>query len=99
MPIDPVSKEPPQNFTKEEIPTAMYWIISSQHSISATKRLESPGLPSMEKSMQEEPFLDQLLEARSQWIANGHPNKPLPGVNTSKKTSKAWEVIILYITS
>ena len=50
------------------------------------------------KSMQEEPFLDQLLQEQSQWIANGHPSKPLLGVNTSKKSSKAWEVTILYTT-
>ena len=44
--------------------------------------------------MQEEPFLDQLLQARSQWIANDHPSKPRLGVNTSKKSSESWEVII-----
>lgn len=51
---------------------------------------------SVAKSMQEEPFLDQLLQARSQWIANGRPNKPPPGVNISKKSSKSWEVMIFY---
>lgn len=51
---------------------------------------------SVAKSMQKESFLDQLLQARSQWIANGRPSKPPPGVNTSKKSSKAWEVNILH---
>ena len=54
MPIDPVSKQPLQNFTKEEIPTATYWIISGQHSISAAKHLQTPGLPKVTMKLQQQ---------------------------------------------
>ena len=129
MPCDDTHKSPLQTFTRENISSATYWVISGQHSISAAKRLQKSTLPkvttqlkqqfryrrckillncppkisreiskdaniSVAKSMQEEPFLDQLLQARSQWIANGRPSKPPPGVNTTKKPCKSWEVII-----
>lgn len=49
---------------------------------------------SVAKSMQKEPFLDQLLQARAQWRANGHPKKPLPGVN-QPKMDESWKVIFV----
>lgn len=49
---------------------------------------------SVAKSMQKEPFLDQLMQARSQWHANGCPSKPPPGVNQTKKDFQSWKVLI-----
>ena len=45
MPFDNNLKVPLQTFTKENISSATYWIISGQHSISAAKRLQKSNLP------------------------------------------------------
>lgn len=129
MPIDENLQRPLQTFTRDQISSATYWIISGQHSIVAAKRLQKSNLQkvtsqlqqqfgyrrckilldcppklsreiskdaniSVAKSMQEEPFLDQLLQARSQWIANGHPSKPPPGINKTRKPCKSLALII-----
>lgn len=133
MPIDPNSKTPLSKLAKEDIHQVDYWIISGQHSISASKRLQQskstkvtpllrrqfrfrrskiilncpPKITreiskdaniSVAKSMQKEPFLDQLMQARSQWIANGRPNKPPPGINLSKKGGDfdSWKVLLFF---
>ena len=110
MPCDEHRNNPLQTFSKENINSATYWIISGQHSISAAKRLQNANLAavtsalksqfryrkckiilncpakisreiskdaniSVAKSMQQEPFLDQLLQAQSQWIARCQYNK------------------------
>lgn len=59
-----------------------------------TREISKDANISIAKSMQKEPFLDQLMQARSQWIANGRPNKPPPGVNLSKSDYNAWKVQI-----
>ncbi|MCO5594085.1 hypothetical protein L7F22_048106 [Adiantum nelumboides] len=122
MPIDEKLQRPLQTFTKDQISSATYWIISGQHSIVAAKRLQNSNLDkvsnqlrqqfryrrckilldcppklsreiskdaniSVAKSMQEEPFLDHLLQARSQWIANGRPN-----VGKSKQTAEVADI-------
>ncbi|MCO5590770.1 hypothetical protein L7F22_044745 [Adiantum nelumboides] len=119
MPIDEKLQRPLQTFTKDQISSATYWIISGQHSIVAAKRLQKSNLDkvsnqlrqqfryrhckilldcppklsreiskdaniSVAKSMQEEPFLDQLLQARSQWIANGRPRSTHTGIIGTK---------------
>ncbi|MCO5567907.1 hypothetical protein L7F22_021603 [Adiantum nelumboides] len=119
MPIDEKLQRPLQTFTKDQISSATYWIISGQHSIVAAKHLQKSNLDkvsnqlrqqfryrrckilldcppklsreiskdaniSVAKSMQEEPFLDQLLQARSQWIANGRPRSTHTGIIGTK---------------
>ena len=53
---------------------------------------------SVAMSMQKEPFLDQLMQARAQWIANGRPSKPPPSINETKmkdlKDIEAWKVLV-----
>ncbi|MCO5592556.1 hypothetical protein L7F22_046559 [Adiantum nelumboides] len=119
MPIDEKLQCPLQTFTKDQISSATYWIISGQHSIVAAKHLQKSNLDkvsnqlrqqfrykrckilldcppklsreiskdaniSVAKSMQEEPFLDQLLQARSQWIANDRPRSTHTGIIGTK---------------
>ncbi|MCO5550977.1 hypothetical protein L7F22_004472 [Adiantum nelumboides] len=46
MPIDEKLQRPLQTFTKDQISSATYWIISGQHSIVAAKRLQKSNLGS-----------------------------------------------------
>jgi len=52
---------------------------------------------SVAMSMQKEPFLDQLMQARAQWNANGRPSKPPPGVNQTKKDFESWKVLVSFL--
>lgn len=49
---------------------------------------------SVAMSMQKEPFIDQLMQARAQWNANGHPSKPPLGVNQTKRDFESWKVLV-----
>ena len=60
-----------------------------------TREISKDANISVAKSMQKEPFLDQLMQARSQWNANGRPDKPPPSVHLSKAGDdfKSWKVL------
>lgn len=49
---------------------------------------------SVAMSMQKEPFIDQLMQARAQWNANGRPSKPPLGVNQTKRDFESWKVLV-----